>query len=65
MNDTQALEAILRGETPDQVTISRLDLSGLVTTQDVTDHDTRPIGARELMVMQITPKGKRLLGPRQ
>ena len=61
MTDRQALEAIVRGETVDQTTIKRLWVSGLVKVTDVTDHDTRPIGARELMVTLITARGKRLV----
>jgi hypothetical protein len=61
MTNEQILEAIARGETMDQTTIKRLWLSGLVKVTDVTDHDTRPIGARELMVTLITAKGKRLV----
>ena len=61
MTDKQALEAILRGEVPDQTTIERLWRADLVSVTDVTDHDTRPIGTRELMVTLITPKGKRLI----
>jgi acetolactate synthase small subunit len=61
MSDKQALEAVLHGETLDQTTIKRLWIADLVSVTDVTDHDTRPIGARELMVTLITPKGKRLV----
>jgi hypothetical protein len=61
MNDAQAVQAVQHGQTPDQATIKRLWLAGYVEVQDVTDHDTRPIGARELMAMRITPKGMRLL----
>ena len=65
MTDTHALEAIQHGETLDQGTIRRLWLTGDVEVQDVTDHDSRPIGTLELMVIRITPKGMRLLEVRQ
>jgi hypothetical protein len=61
MTDKQALKAFVRGEALDQETINRLWRSGLVEVEDVTDHDTRPIGSVELMVTVINPEGKRLV----
>jgi len=61
MTDRAALIAFYEGKPLDQVTTIRLWRLGYLEVADVTDHDTRPIGSRELKGTLITPKGRRLI----
>ena len=61
MTDKEALEAHLRGERLDQATIHRLYRLGLIDVDDVTNHDTRPIGSKEYIATFVTPEGRKLV----
>lgn len=65
MTDRDALMAFHCGKTLDQETTKRLWQLGYLEVADVTDHDTRPSGTRELMGTLITPKGRRLIEGRE
>jgi hypothetical protein len=52
---------LLEGVMLDSDASMRLWRAGYVEAEDVTDHDTRPIGRKKYMATKLTAKGRRLM----